>query len=129
MKPTAKMPKEAEIPASIKPAELHTSTIINGFTVMPGESRTQTYNTTVPAAMVINGNTAHYRLLMVKQSDLEDSHATVTITAPTGWTITSSSAAGRYSGTGLPVTQTSTQVALDATLTTDLVFDLTLAKA
>ncbi|MCE1174252.1 MAG: DUF4012 domain-containing protein [Propionibacteriales bacterium] len=131
MKPTKKMPKEVEIPASIAPAELNTTTIINGFSVMPGEKRTQTYNNTVPAAMVINGSTAHYRLLMVKQSDLEDSHVTVTINAPAGWTITSSSAAGRYSGTAIPftATPTETQVTLDATLTTDLVLDLTLAKA
>ncbi len=129
MQPTKKMPKEIEIPASIAPAELNTITIINGFSVRPGEKRTQTYNTTVPAAMVINGSTAHYRLLVVKQSDLEDSHATVTVTAPTGWTITSSNAAGRYSGTGLPVTQTSTQVTLDATVTTDLMLDVTLTKA
>jgi hypothetical protein len=131
MKPTAKMPKEAEIPASIKPAELHTSTIINGFTVMPGESRTQTYNTTVPAAMVVTGSSANYRLLIVKQSDLEDSHATIVINAPDGWEITSASASGRYSGTAVPftATPTATQVSLDATLTTDLILDVTLAKA
>jgi hypothetical protein len=129
MKPTAKMPKEAEIPASITPAELNTTTIINGFTVMPGEKRTQTYNTTVPTAMVVTGNTARYRLLIVKQSDLEDSHATVTITAPDGWKITSSSASVRYTATPIPLTPTATQVSLDATLTTDVILDVTLAKA
>lgn len=129
LKPTAKMPKEAEIPASITPAELNTTTIINGFTVMPGEKRTQTYNTTVPSAMVITGDTAHYRLLIVKQSDLEDSHATVTITAPAGWKITSAGAAARYSGTAVPLTQSATQVSLDATLTNDLILDVALAKA
>ncbi len=129
MKPTAKMPKEAEIPASITPAELNTTTIINGFTVMPGEKRTQTYNTTVPTAMVVTGDTARYRLLIVKQSDLEDSHATVTITAPDGWKITSSSASGRYSGSAIPLTASATQVSLDATVTTDVLVNVTLAKA
>lgn len=130
-KPTKKMPKEVEIPASITPAELNTTTIINGFSVMPGERRTQTYNTTVGSAMVINGNSAHYRLLVVKQSDLEDSHATVTITAPDGWTITSASASGRYSGTAIPftATPTATQVSLNATVTTDVILDVTLARA
>lgn len=69
-----------------------------------------------------------YRLLLVKQADLVDTEATVTLAVPAGWRVTGASSWLRVSGEELPTEVSETQVRLAASLTQDIILDVTLAS-
>ncbi|HEY3411133.1 MAG TPA: hypothetical protein VGK53_23450, partial [Propionicimonas sp.] len=75
------------------------------------------------------GDTWHYELLLVKQADLANTAATVTVTAPAGWKVLGSTASFRVSGTAVPVTAGAGSVSVKTPLKQDLVLDVTLVKA
>lgn len=143
MKPTTRNQKKAEIPASMAQGEVGLAAITNGFSLLPGENRTQVFRGVVPSALVAgvarpvpggpklsapSGEVFHYRLLVVRQSDLEDNQANVTVTAPAGWRVSGASAWQQYAGQVLPMTTTDTQATLSTPLTADTIVDVTLVK-
>ncbi len=70
------------------------------------------------------GGVWHYRLLVVKQADLADTDATVTIRAPEGWTVTGSSAWLRADGTVVTTSIQDDTVTVNTAMTQDLVLDV-----
>jgi len=119
--------------------------ITAGLGVRPGETRTEIYGTTVPSAITAGQasalpnmpNTAsatgadlmHYRLLIVKQPDLEENQTTVTVTLPSGWSVAGTNAWRRASGEALAVQSANGQVTLSTPLTADTILDITMAKS
>lgn len=114
------------------------------FTLDPGKSTSVRFASTVPNALRQGTAAAlpagpatgsagtgswHYRLLLVKQADLFDAKATVTVDAPAGWSVSGAVAYWRSSGTVVPSTTTSTQVVVGHPLEQDLVLDVTLTSA
>jgi hypothetical protein len=87
------------------PAEMRT------FYVLRGRSRVETLTARVPDALrggsavaKAPGGAEDYELYMVRQDDLEDVPATVTVTVPPGWRVTGASAQFTASGASVPVT-------------------------
>jgi len=80
------------------PAEIRT------FTLLRGQSRTETLTAVVPGAMrsdtaaSVSGGTLYYRLRLFRQADLEDIPTSVEVTAPPGWRITAARAQFTASG-------------------------------
>lgn len=67
---------------------------------------------------------SHYRLLIVRQADLADVPAAVSITLPDGLTVSSASAWKRTSGQALPVTSQGQTVTFAAPLDGDVILDV-----
>ncbi len=74
-----------------------------------------------------SGGSWHYRLLLAKQADLQDSKATVTVTVPDGWQVTTAAASFRVSGTDVPVSAKDGTLTLTTALKQDVLLDVTLA--
>lgn len=135
---------KAEIKPTITVDAMNLPAITAGFGLLPGETRTETYSSSVPSALVAGqaaalpnmptvatstGSTVmHYRLLIVKQPDLEENKLTVTVAVPQGWTIAGTKAWHRTSGEAVPVTAADGTVTLSTTLSADTVLDVTVAK-
>ena len=71
----------------------------------------------------------YYRLLLVKQADLEEIPTTVTVTVPQGWTVAGADARRRNSGEAVDVKTTAGTVTLTTELEADTLLDLVLTKA
>jgi hypothetical protein len=100
------------------------------FRLEPAAAANLVLHSAVPQAMrPADGDTWHYQLLLVKQADLANTAATVTVTAPAGWKVSGSSASFRVSGTAVPVTAGPGSVSVKTPLKQDLVLDVTLVKA
>lgn len=113
------------------------------FTLPSGSSASVVMSATVPAAVqpgavpASGGATAaaaregswHYRLLLAKQADLQDSRARVTVTVPDGWRIAGSSAWFRVSTGSVPTLVNGSTITVDTPLTQDLVLDVALTRA
>ena len=97
-----------------------------------GASTTVMLKASVPDAAPADAATAdtrHYRLLLVKQADLSDTQATVTVRLPDGWKAANSAASFRTTGTTVPVSAAGDTVTVTTPLKQDLILDLTLAPA
>ena len=105
------------------------------FTLLRGQSRTETFVSRVPNAMAIDaapaaggGKTARYRLHVVRQADLEDVPTSIEVAAPTGWRATSADARLTASGASLPVTVRGDGLRVAVPLSGDLDLDMRLAS-
>lgn len=102
-------------------------TFANSFRLDSGDSTSVTMKAQVPNALRQDSEgTWHYRLLLVKQADLENTRAAVNVRIPDGWTVSAASAVLRVSGTDLPVATADGKVTLQALLSQDILLDLTL---
>jgi hypothetical protein len=81
----------------------------------------------VSEAAAKHASSAYYRLHVVRQDDLEDIPATVTVTAPPGWRVTGASALFSASGTQVPVTVEGGRVRVVVPLQGDLDLNVLLA--
>ncbi|HEY3544683.1 MAG TPA: DUF4012 domain-containing protein [Propionicimonas sp.] len=100
------------------------------FRLEPAATANLVLHSAVPQAMrPADGDTWHYELLLIKQADLANTAATVTVTAPAGWKVSGSTASFRVSGTAVPVTAGPGSVSVKTPLKQDLVLDVTLVKA
>lgn len=145
MNPVVANQRKAEVPAKMAPGEVGTTAITAGFSLLIGETRTLTFNGVLPAAVApgappilvgqpsaapaSTGDVLHYRLLIVRQADLEDNQTTVNVTAPPGWRIADAAAWQRSSGQSIDVTRTDASAGLSTPLSADSLFDITLVKA
>lgn len=103
-------------------------TFANSFRLNSSKSTSVTMKVQVPNALRQDSDgTWHYRLLLVKQADLENTEAMVTVQIPDGWTVSAATAALRVSGTALKVTTADGTVTLKTPLKQDVVLDVTLA--
>lgn len=105
--------------------------ITAGLGLLAGETRTETYASTVPQAIRPSETGAkdlHYRLLIVKQPDLEENPTTVSVTIPDGWAIAGANAWQRNSGTALAVASAANKVTVSTPLVEDTVVDIALTK-
>jgi len=109
---------------------------VRGFTLLRGQSRTETLAAWVPDALradttptAASGAVAHYRLHLVRQDDLVDIPTTVTVTAPPGWHVTGANARLTASGAPLPVITERDRVRMAIPLRGDLEFDVRLASS
>lgn len=121
--------KTATVTEFAFPAEVRT------FTLHRGQSRTETLAAVVPEAMApvsstsVSSDAAHYRLLVIRQADLEDVPTTITVMAPPGWRITGASARYTASGGTVPVTREPGRVRVAVPLRGDLELDVRLASS
>jgi hypothetical protein len=100
------------------------------FRLEPSATANLVLHSAVPQALRPgDGDTWHYELLLIKQADLANTAATVTVTAPAGWKVSGSTASFRVSGTAVPVTAAQGSVSVTTPLKQDLVLDVTLVKA
>lgn len=133
---------KAEIAPQMLPEKLGVPAINAGFSLLTGETRTLTYQTHVPNALASGAPTdgrqappasgseaKYYRLLLVKQADLEEIPTTVTVTVPQGWTVAGADARRRNSGEAVDVKTTAGTVTLTTELEADTLLDLVLTKA
>lgn len=120
-------------------------TFANAFTLPKGRSATVELAATVPDALragtaaalpgmpataaPATGEPWHYRLLLVKQADLVDTAATVTVTAPDGWRIVTGTAWFRTGGGVVDTTLSEAEVKVQTPLEQDLLVDVLLVKA
>lgn len=124
--------QKAEIKPKITVDAMDLPAVTAGFGVLPGESRTEVYRTTVPNALTAaaeNSDLMRYQLLIVKQPDLEENQTTVTVSIPAGWKVAGTNAWHRASGEAVPVVAADGKVTLSAPLLADTIFDITLTKA
>lgn len=75
-----------------------------------------------------DGDTWHYRLLLVKQADLVDTKASITVQVPDGWKVVESTAVWRVSGAPVPTSGGPTEVTIFTPLKQDLILDVTLIR-
>lgn len=131
MKPDQPTQQQAEVKPKMVTDALGIPAITAGFGLLPGETRTETYQGAVPNAVTTasGANQLHYRLLIVKQPDLEENQTTVTVTIPSGWTIAGTNAWQRAAGTVLPVTASAGKVTLSTPLAADTILDITMTKS
>ncbi len=138
--------KAAIIAPSMRTDEkLPLATIAAGFDLNPGETRVQTYDSTVTHALGAGAGVAiahmpstaavtntpglsHYRLLLIKQPDLEDIATTVHVSVPTGWKVVKASAWWRSTGTTVPVSVHGGVVTFTGPLTSDTVLNVVMSK-
>jgi hypothetical protein len=100
------------------------------FRLEPSAKANLVLHSVVPQAMrPADGNTWHYRLLVIKQADLVDTAATLTVTAPDGWTVAGATASFRVSGAAVPAVTKPGSVSVKAPLKQDLVLDVSLVRA
>lgn len=100
------------------------------FRLEPSAEANLVLRSAVPQAVrPADGDTWHYQLLLVKQADLTNTSATVTVTAPAGWKVSGSAASFRVNGTAVPTTANPGSVSVKTPLKQDLVLDVTLVKA
>ena len=100
------------------------------FRLEPAAKASLVLHSAVPEALrPADGYTWRYQLLVIKQADLVDTAATVTITAPDGWKVSGSTASFRVSGKAVPATSTPGVVRVKTPLKQDLLLDVTLVKA
>jgi hypothetical protein len=104
-------------------------TFAHYFQVGLGKTATVDLHTRLPQAVRRDGDTWHYQLLVIKQADLVDTAATVTVTAPDGWKVAGSAASFRVSGTAVKTTSNPGSVTVETPLKQDLLLDVTLVKA
>lgn len=101
------------------------------FRLQPGAKVTQHLDTTIAKAMTIaaDGQSAHYRLLLVHQADLADTALTLNVAAPSGWRFSAGTATWRPGGAD-PVTVglNGTTATVKTDLQRDLIVDLDLTK-
>lgn len=101
------------------------------FRLQPGTHVTQHLDTTVAKAMTVavDGRSAHYRLLLVRQADLADTALTLKVAAPSGWRFSAGAATWRPGGAD-PVTVglNGTTATVKTSLQRDLIVDLDLTK-
>ncbi len=71
---------------------------------------------------------SHYRLLVVRQADLEDVPTTVTVNVPSGATVSRAAAWARNTGVAVPVTVQGHLVSLSTPLDGDLILDVELQR-
>jgi hypothetical protein len=125
-------------------------TMVRGFTLLRGQSRQETVRNRVPdvwrtgpapsiprspvptgssaVSSSAGGGLAHYRLFLVRQADLEDIPTTVTITAPTGWRISSVNAWKAASDQALAASSGRGVVRLALPLDSDVVLDIEMVR-
>ncbi len=100
------------------------------FRLDPAAKAGLVLHSTVPQALrPADGGTWHYQLLVIKQADLVNTAATVTVTAPDGWKVSGSTASFRVSGTSVPTTANPGSASVETPLKQDLLLDVTLVKA
>ena len=100
------------------------------FRLEPSATANLVLHSAVPQAMrPADGDTWRYELLLIKQADLANTAATVTVTMPAGWTVSGSTASFRVSGTAVPVTAGPGSVSVKTPLKQYLVLNVTLVKA
>jgi hypothetical protein len=100
------------------------------FRLDPAAEANLVLHSAVPQAMrPADGDTWHYQLLVIKQADLANTLATITVTAPVGWKVSGSTASFRVSGTAVPTTASPGSVSVKTPLKQDLLLDVTLVKA
>ncbi len=100
------------------------------FRLYPASQERLVLHSSVPQALrPADGATWRYQLLVIKQADLVDTAATVTVTVPNGWTVSGSSASFRVSGTAVKTTSSPGSVTVKTPLKQDLLLDVTLIKA
>lgn len=111
------------------PAEART------FTLLRGQSRTETFAARVPGALradatptAASSGVVHYRLRLIRQDDLADIPTVVTVTSPQGWRVTGGSAKLTASGASLPVATERDRVRMAVPLRGDLELDVALAS-
>jgi hypothetical protein len=112
------------------PAEVRT------FTLLRGESCTETFSATVPHALVEDaaqassaGGVLHYRLRVIRQADLEDVPLTITVTVPPGSFVAGAEARFTASGDVVPVATTRGGVRMAIPLRGDLELDVRVAAS
>lgn len=99
-------------------------TVVREFSVPRGQRRPVTVVTRVPGAW----RGSDYRLLIVRQADLEDIPTTVSVMAPAGWRVSSVSAWKTASHTALPASNGGSGARLALPLSGDVVFDVGLQR-
>jgi hypothetical protein len=121
--------RRAELTPEVRTDQIGLPAITTGLSLNPGETRTEEFESRVPAATTGDADGRHYRLLLVKQPDLEELHATVSVLAPQGWRVEAASAWRRHTGDVLHVTTSGDRVALDTRLEADTILDVALVRA
>ncbi len=119
-------------------------TIGAGFDVQPGETRVETFRMTTPHAIgsgvgptipempvsaqaSVSGSVKHYRLLLVKQPDLEEITTTVSVSMPKGWRIVNATAWQRGTGKTVALTSKDGKVTFQGPLTADTIVNVVVA--
>lgn len=126
-------------PGASVTTDLGLPTAVREFLLWRGQARTETIASRVPRAWQVKrgatqeampsagpGLSARYRLLVVRQADLQDVPTTVVLTAPRGWAISSASASLTASGQRVPVTVQGSRAKVAVPLSGDLVVDAVL---
>ena len=67
---------------------------------------------------------SHYRLLVVRQADLENVPTTVSVNLPAGWSVSGASAWKRTTGEALPLSNAKGTIALSTALDGDVILDV-----
>jgi hypothetical protein len=100
------------------------------FTVARGQTHAETLTARVPGALrtssAFGGGSAHYRLYMVRQADLQDIPTVLTVNAPPGWQVGATSARLVASGASLPIVSARDRVRVTVPLSGDLTLDVEL---
>lgn len=100
------------------------------FRLEPAAKASLVLHSSVPQALRQGDvGTQRYQLLVIKQADLVDTAATITVTAPDGWTVSGSAASFRVSGTAVKTMSAPGSVTVKTPLKQDLLLDVTLVKA
>ena len=100
------------------------------FRLYPASQERLVLHSSVPQALrPADGDTWRYQLLVIKQADLVDTAATVSVTVPNGWAVSGSTASFRVSGTAVKTTSSPGSVTVKTPLKQDLLLDVTLVRA
>lgn len=102
-------------------------TFASRFTLASGASRNVKIAAHVPGAIRQENDGRHYRLLIAKQADLENTEAAVTVRIPDGWKIETAKAAFRVTGSEVTVAAGEGSVIVRTPLEQDLLLDVTLS--
>ncbi|MGB7961439.1 MAG: DUF4012 domain-containing protein [Propionicimonas sp.] len=142
---TETLPGVGELPeGSVSTLDLGLPTVVRPFQLPRGRSHRETIVTRIPRALGSGeapplpqsptptragslGWVSHYRLLLVRQADLEDYPTTVTVTIPAGMRITSVNTWKTASGEKLEVSNRDNVVHLERPLDGDTVLDIEMA--
>jgi hypothetical protein len=130
-------------PTATATVDIGRPTIADEFTIARGHSHEETIVTRVPGAWLegaapfvprmpavaaSGAGAAYYRLFVVRQADLEDIPASLTVTVPDGWRITGARAWLASSGAALAPTTDGRTARLSAPLVGDLALDVTIER-
>ena len=129
MSPLTENQRRAELTPRLRTDELGLPAITTGFSLNPGETRTEEFRSRVPAALTAAADDGrHYQLLLVKQPDLEELHTTVAVAVPAGGHVSAATAWRRHTGAVLHVSTTTDRVEFDTRLEADTLLDVVLAQ-